>query len=71
MYNITIEETKTVRKMVSGDYTKGAGNDPNDPDGNWGYSPDREMDVEKTITIYEQHFENLDVQAIIKAGNGL
>lgn len=67
MYEITIRETKEVRKTVGKTWvpietTEGGAV-------KYGYSPETESVVKETNEIYTQKVENLDLQAVIVAVN--
>lgn len=63
-FTIEIVEYKQERKLVDGKWVPGAGKD-----GAFGYAPDREENVIKSVEVYKQTVENLDLVAVIAAIN--
>lgn len=86
MFKITIEETKTVNKMIGKVWaivgTKEVDredrhyqHDKDEPktriDNIYGHTPEIEKDVEVTNTVLTQEVETLDLAKVIKAINNL
>lgn len=68
-YKIVITEFTEEEVYIKKTYEKGCGDNPSDPGGNWGYTPQgKEMSaVERKV--YVQDLEELDIPAVIKAVN--
>lgn len=68
MYKITITETRAVQKDVGNQWTVlGRAADGSEPRG---YTPTHIVESQETFKVYEQEFEDLDLQSAVVFLNG-
>lgn len=68
-YEIRIVEYVVEESLLPKKWHQGAGNNPGDEDGNWGYSPETitKKEVERLVLL--QNVEDIDLYRVIMAIN--